>query len=231
MLDNEHKYISILKKAVFDKISADINKMGINSIVEIDLIKSHIDNTASANFQDYYFTTLDNEQQFYNSSDFFRQFKKRYALQGIDNNYLDRLEMRKKEILTQIRADSLAQLYFATFNKAEIKHGNGIKEKDLGSFFVKLVHTFRPNDYCALDNPIKNYFGLKKESFFISFLIISEEYKHWALENNKRLMSIREKFKQADKRQIIKHDNLTDMKLLDLIFWSKANRNQKKSGI
>lgn len=29
--------------------------------------------------------------------------------------------------------------------------------------------------------------------------------------------------------QIIKHDKLTDMKLLDLIFWSKANRNEKKA--
>lgn len=230
MHDNEQKYISILKQTVYDTISADINEQTIYQIVKTDLIKSHLDNKVSAGFQDYYFTTLDNEKLFLSLPDFFRQFKKRYSLQGIDNNYLDGLDKLKKEILKNIRADKLAQLYFDNFNKAKIKHGDGFKEKDLGSFFAKLVHTFRPDEYCALDNPIKNYFGLKKESFFISFFIISVEYKHWATDNKKLLQTIRDKFKQADKKQIIKHDLLTDLKLLDLIFWSKANLTKKKAG-
>ncbi len=224
MNDNEQKYISTLKQTVYDRISADINEKTIDEIVKTDLIKSHLDDKVSAGFQDYYFLTLDNEKLYNSSTDFFRQFKKRYSLQGIDNNYLDKLEGLKKEILKNIRADKLAQLYFETFNKAIIKHGKDFKEKDLGSFFAKLVHTFRPDEYCALDNPIKNYFGLKKESFFISFFIISVEYKHWATDNKKLLKIIREKFKQADKKGILQHDKLTDMKLLDLIFWSKANR-------
>ena len=231
MLDNKDKYINILKKSVYDKISVDIDYLAIDSIIETDLIKSHIDDKSSSAFQVYYFKTIDNEKRFLDSPDFFRQFKKWYALQGIDNYFLDRLETTKKEILVQIRADNLAQLYFDTFNKAEIKHGDGLKEKDLGSFFVKLVHTFRPNEYCALDNPIKNYFGLKKESFFISFIVISMAYKQWASENKKLLQSIRDKLKQADKMQIIEHNKLTDMKLLDLIFWSKAKRNEKKAAI
>ncbi|MGG7034366.1 MAG: hypothetical protein ACI7YS_04120 [Flavobacterium sp.] len=224
MNDNEQKYISILKQTVYDRISADINEKTIDEIVKTDLVKSHLDDKVSAGFQDYYFLTLDNEELYYSSTDFFRQFKKRYSLQGIDNNYLDKLEGLKKEILKNIRADKLAQLYFDTFNKAVIKHGKDFKEKDLGSFFAKLVHTFRPDEYCALDNPIKNYFGLKKESFFISFFIISVEYKHWATDNKKLIKIIREKFKQADKKGILQHDKLTDLKLLDLIFWSKANR-------
>lgn len=224
MNDNEQKYISTLKQTVYDRISADINEKTIDEIVKTDLVKSHLDDKVSAGFQDYYFLTLDNEKLYNSSTDFFRQFKKRYSLQGIDNNYLDKLEGLKKEILKNIRADKLAQLYFDTFNKAIIKHGKDFKEKDLGSFFAKLVHTFRPDEYCALDNPIKNYFGLKKESFFISFIIISVEYKHWATDNKKLLKIIRKKFKQADKKGILQHDKLTDLKLLDLIFWSKANR-------
>jgi hypothetical protein len=224
MSDNEKKYISTLKQTVYDRISADINETTVDEIVKIDLVKSHLDDKVSAGFHDYYFLTLDNEKLYYSSTDFFRQFKKRYSLQGIDNNYLDKLEGLKKEILKNIRADKLAQLYFDTFNKAVIKHGKDFKEKDLGSFFAKLVHTFRPDEYCALDNPIKNYFGLKKESFFISLFIISVEYKHWATDNKKLLKIIRVKFKQADKKGILQHDKLTDLKLLDLIFWSKANR-------
>lgn len=231
MNDNEQKYISILKQSVYDRISADINGNTVNELVKSHLVKSHLDNKVSASFQYYYFLTLNNEKIYNSSTDFFRQFKKRYSLQGIDNSYLDKLEGLKAEILKNIRADKLAELYFDTFNKAIIKHGHDFKEKDLGSFFAKLVHTFRPDEYCALDNPIKNYFGLKKESFFISFFIISVEYKHWAIDNKKLLKAIREKFEKADKKGMIQHDKITDLKLLDLIFWSKANRQYDKVGI
>jgi hypothetical protein len=224
MNDNVRNYISNFQQSVYGLISFDINKETIDEIVKFDLIKSHIDDADSANFQNYYFLILDNEKLYNSSPDFFRQFKKMYSLQGVDNNYLDNLERHKKEILENIRSEKLAHLYFDTFNKVVIKHGKGFKEKDLGSFFAKLVHTFRPEEYCALDNPIKNYFGLKKESFFISFFIISVVYKHWATDNNKLLKTIRKELQLADKKNILQHDKLTDMKLLDLIFWSKANR-------
>lgn len=229
--DNQNNYLDILKKAVYDKISTLINDLTVDSIVMTDLVLSHIDNKASASFQDYYFKTLDNEDLLLSTNHFFNQFKTMYSLQGIDNKYLGRLEVQKRDILKQIRADNLAQLYFETFNKAQIKHKDRFIEKDLGSFFAKLVHTFRPKDYCALDNPIKNYFGLKKESFFISFLIISSEYKHWATDNKVLMQTIKDKFRSADLNQKIDHDKLTDLKLLDLIFWSKANKLEKKASI
>ena len=229
MNDNQNIYIDLLKKSVYDKISILINDLTVDFIVKTDLVYSHIDDKASASFQDYYFRTLDNEELLLSRSDFFRQFRTMYALQGIDHKYLDQLEANKRDILMQIRADNLAQLYFDVFNKAKIKHGDSFVEKDLGSFFAKLVHTFRPKEYCALDNPIKNYFGLKKESFYISFFIISSEYKHWATDNKMLMQKIKDKFRSADLNQIINHDQLTDLKLLDLIFWSKAKRIEKKA--
>jgi hypothetical protein len=149
MLDNITSYIDLLKKSVYGCISSAITLLTIEEIVRTDLVKSHLEDKISLGFQDYYFSTLDNESFYVNSTDFFRQFKKRYSLQCIDNNFLDRLEVQKAEILKKIRTDNLAQLYFDTFNKAEIKYGDGLKEKDLGSFFAKLVHTFRPFEYCA----------------------------------------------------------------------------------
>ena len=169
MNDNARNYISNFQQSVYDRITLDINEKTIDEIVKFDLVKSHLDDTDSANFQNYYFLILDNEKLYYSSTDFFRQFKKMYSLQGVDNNNLDDLERHKKEILENIRSEKLAQLYFERFNKVKIKHGKGFKEKDLGSFFAKLVHTFRPNEYCALDNPIKNYFGLKKKVFSFLF--------------------------------------------------------------
>jgi len=227
MTTNEEEYITFLKQKVFNKISHELTKESMNNIVKIDLYDSHIKDKISSSFQEYYFKTLNNDADFLNSENFFKQFKSRYSLQGIDNEYLQRLENRKSEILQLIRQNSLTKLYVDYFNKAVIKHGDLKIEKDLGSFFAKLVHHFKPDEYCALDNPIKDYFGLSKESFFIAFFIISEEYKKWAIENKRLLNTIRENFRQLDQNKILDFDLLTDHKLLDLIFWSKANRNKK----
>lgn len=229
MTTNEEQYISFLKEKVFNKISFELNENSVNKIVQIDLYNSHLKDKISSSFQEYYFKTLNNDVDFLSSQNFFKQFKSRYSLQGIDNEYLDRLENSKSEILQLIRQNSLTKLYLDYFNRALIKHGDLKKEKDLGSFFAKLVHHFLPDKYCALDNPIKDYFGLSKESFFIAFFIISEQYKNWATENKELLNAIRENFKQLDQNKILNFDLLTDHKLLDLIFWSKANRNKIKN--
>ena len=220
-------YINKLKDNVYKTISVDINENTIDQIVKEDL-SFHLTDKKSVSFQDFYFQTLSNENLFFNTTDFFRQFKKQYSLQGIDNGFLDELESRKREIINIIRADKLTQLYFDTFKKAKVKYNGTTKEKELGSFFAKLVHTFRPEECCALDNPIKNYFGLGKESFFISFFIISVVYKNWATDNKKIIDRIRTDFQEIDKNNKIQHSNITDFKLLDLIFWTKADRLEKQ---
>lgn len=223
---NEEEYLNILKNQIYEKISQTINYDLIDNIVQDHIIKNNIVNKRAFNFQVYYFDTLNNEINFFKSNDFFRQFKKQYALQGIDNAFLDKLEIIKSEILKLIRDNNIVKLYFDFFKKAQVKYGDKEIEKDLGSFFAKLVHTFCPNDYCALDNPIKIHFGLSKESFFIAFIIISDTYKLWAYDNKELIKCIRDKILTFDIGNILKSDNLTDLKILDLIFWSIAN--QKK---
>ncbi|MCS3871430.1 hypothetical protein J3D55_004346 [Chryseobacterium ginsenosidimutans] len=230
MDENAEQYLLFLKQKVRDKISSSINSKTIEDIIEGDLYQSHIKEKNSSAFQEYYFKTLNNDDNFLNNN-FFKEFKSKYSLQGIDNNYLEKLENAKPEILKLIRANFLTKLYIDFFSKAKIKHGEFEKEKDLGSFFAKLVHHFLPNEYAALDNPIKQYFCLSKESFVLSFFIISEEYKSWAENNQEILLDIRQKFEYKDEKKIINHELLTDLKLLDLIFWSKANRNNTKKKI
>src|SRR5690606_28730400 len=111
--------------------------------------------------------------------------------------------------LALIRSNSLIELYMTYFHKVKIKHGNSFKEKSLGSFFAKLVHHFSPEDYCALDRPIKNYFGLENESFIMSFLIISSEYKRWSIENQELMKTIREDFKLSDLNLKMNHKQIT----------------------
>jgi len=222
----EKKYINHLESTVFEIISNKIVKTKVHEIVKKYLIDSHVLNEKSYGFQKYYFEYLNNQELFFNKSNFFRVFKKKYSLQGIDNDYLDGLEKQKSVILTKIRSNQICELYLESFKKAKIKRKEIYTEKDLGSFFSKLVHTFNPTNYCALDNPIKELFGLKKESFFIAFIVISNTYKKWSKENPDLIKKIRKEFINLDVKKKIEHEKISDLKLLDLIFWSIANHHK-----
>lgn len=117
----------------------------------------------------YYVETISNRANYLGSERFFARFKNKYALQGIDNDYLDRLEREKLSIMSLVEQGDILKLYFDYFANAQIKHHDKLVSKNLGSFFTKFVHTFKPADYCALDNPIKDYFQLKNEGFYLAF--------------------------------------------------------------
>lgn len=217
----EISYINYLKIAVYNQINDEVQLSKIDEIVNHFLIK-HLVNPRLAKFQKYYFQTIDNEE-FYLSNNFFKQFKSQYSLQGIDNDFLNCLEERKPDLLNLIRNDEIEKLYLDNFRAAVLKRKEKVQYSDLTSFFSKFVHTFNPHKYCALDNPIRTHFKLGKESFYLSFLIISSQYKKWCEENQPIIEVIKSELKSIDSDNIIDFERLTDLKLLDLIFWSKAN--------
>lgn len=221
-------YLNCLTNFVLVKIDRDIDENSAKDIVKNELSR-YIRNYGPNSFHNYYFQTLNNEQNFFATADFFRQFKSQYSLQGIDNGFLNNLENKKAEMLNLIKQDELSNLYFNHFAKAKIRHKDRFVIKNLGSFFAKFVHTFRPADYCALDNPIKNYFGLKSESFFIAFWAVSKSYKIWAERESFLINNIKREFKELDKDSFFQHDKIFDLKILDLIFWAKANPKRTKS--
>ena len=223
MNNNEQNYLNKIKENIVKKISDDINEGSIDKIIE-KILKICEDEKKFINFHKYYFTILENKKYLLKEPDFFRVFKTKYSLQVINKEYLYGLEKHKSEIYSLIINNKLSELYFDNFYKAKIKTNNNIIHKSLNSFFTKLVHTYSPNEYSALDNPIKNYFGLKNESFYISFIVISSSYKYWASENKNLMKTIRNKFEQKDKNCYFQHDKISVMKLLDLIFWCKANK-------
>ena len=217
MKEVEMQYFEDLKKSVIEKISEEINEKMLSSIIAND-IAFHIEDRASSKFQRFYFDSVNNPDYYYKSNDFFKQFKSNYSLQFITNQYLEVLEAKKHEMLNLIKQNELSKLYFKYFAKAKIEQTNGIIYKNLNSFFVKFVHTFQPNKYCALDNPIKNYFGLKNESFFVAFIILNESYNQWIKGNKSLIKKIRENMKEIDSKEIFDFEKLTDLKILDLIF-------------
>ena len=218
----ETSYINYLKESVYRQIDEEIQLSTIDEVLNKYLIKNIV-NVKSRKFQIYYFETINNEELYLKSNNFFKLFKSQYSLQGIDNDFLDRLETKKIDILNLIRQNEIEKLYFENFRTAILKRKEKFQSAELTSFFAKLVHTFNPHNYCALDNPIKNHFKLNKESFYLSFLIISSQYKRWCSENQSIIAIIRHELKTLDSENIIDFEKLTDLKLLDLIFWSKAN--------
>jgi len=197
-------------------------KLKISDQLSIAVARTSFENYFSTKrslaFQHYYMETISNKSLFLSEKDFFRKFKQQYALQGIDSEYLNHLERRKSELLELIETNKLPDLYFKYFASAPIKYKKEIRLRNLGSFFAKFVHTFNPEKFCALDNPIKKYFGLGNEGFYIAFLVISQSYREWSLENKEAMKTIRLELKNFT------DSDMTDLKILDLIFWYQANR-------
>jgi hypothetical protein len=219
------QYLDWLKDKVEHKISSLLRDEDVTEISR-RAIQDYFGSTKSSPFHIYYFETISNKEMFLSDPDFFGKFKQQYSLQGVDRGYLTFLEDNKAEILRLIENEDVSTLYFEFFAEAPIKHGEEKKRKSLGSFFAKLVHTFAPDKYCALDNPIKQRLGLEKESFFISFIVISEACKEWSVENPAIMDKIKLELAAYAKENPL-YLKMTDLKILDLILWYWANRELK----
>ena len=217
------EYANIRKEKMKEKISLFLSSDDAAAVAQKAFAFHFGENPQS--FQQYYVQSIANRDNYLSSENFFRVFKQKYALQGIDNGFLGMLEKEKKVILQYIDNDDISTLYFDFFASAQIRHGDGIVSKNLGSFFAKLVHTFCPDKFCALDNPIKNYFGLGKESFFMAFIIVSQAYQEWAKENPVIMRKIRNEFENNSTAKPYS-TKMTNLKLLDLIFWDHTNRTE-----
>lgn len=174
-------------------------------------------------FHKYYLRTINNRLYFLCKDNFFLEFKGQYALQGMTADLCKGLEEKKRIILESIDQGALVRIYSDYFENVQVIYKGIPVFKTFSSFFTKLVHTFAPADYCALDNPIKKLFDLESESFFFAFLIISRAYKEWAAENNVLIQELRQKISGYDRKNILHFNELTDIKLLDMVFWTRAN--------
>jgi hypothetical protein len=72
---------------------------------------------------------------------------------------------------------------------------------------------------------VKKYFGLGNESFFIAFIIVSKAYSEWASENPALMQQIRSELERNNTGKPFSA-KMTDLKLLDLIFWYQANEDR-----
>lgn len=221
-------FIASKFQSTIDRLSSKITTYAINNLCRTNL-KFHLADSGSLKFQ-LYWQKLVFYHDYYNRKDhFFREFKQMYSLQGIDNDYLDFLEKNKQNIKALFKNKNYFEIYEQYFSKAQIRRKDNKKEKELGSFYTKLMNAFDPHQFTALDNPIKNYFGFKSEGFFISYCIINEAYHHFIETNKNIFILIRNEFLQFDKEDKLKMSSIPELKIIDLIFWYEANVAAKRA--
>ena len=184
-------------------------------------MRFHFTDVRSLAFQTYYVRVTNDRAGFLQRPNFFQEFKSQYALQGIDSAQLLQLEASKPRMLRCVVRDHLVPLYRQYFADAVLTHAGLQVHKNLNSFFTKFVHTFRPEEYCALDNPIKELLGLKRENFVSSFLAISAAYQVWIQRHPHALDTLRSAVPPSAHGYSAQ---MTDVKLLDLYFWHRANK-------
>ena len=90
-------YLETSKQNVKRKISEILTDQKIKEIVGA-AFDFHFKDRNSLTFQEYYCKIVSNREAFLYTPNYFRVFKQKYSLQGIDGNHLDRLEQEKKPI-------------------------------------------------------------------------------------------------------------------------------------
>jgi hypothetical protein len=212
-----------LANQVKKAISLAITEESIDEVLSDD-IRYYIAYPSEVAFQKWYFETVSNPKRFLEKRQFFSEFKSKYTLQGIDGEYLDRLWQARARILELIKKDDLDMLFHDYFFQARTLP-NWYTTQNV--FFTKLVHTFRPADYCVLDSKVSGYFDLEKEDFLVAFYAVSKAYREWANENRTLIERLRQVLKRIDKDGIFK-DSMTDLKLLDLVFLREGRKKEQE---
>jgi len=136
---------------------------------------------------------------------------KKHIYQDFDNNFED----RKKEIIKKKDIKDFYNKYCRI-------------ERNEAAFCAKLFHTVLPNEFPPLDNPIKNHFKLQNTDFIESVLIVKKAYRLFIKENQDKIQMIRTNLSKT-KFEIIRINELSDFRLLDMYYWLIISREESKN--
>ncbi|QEH40022.1 hypothetical protein [Chitinophaga sp. XS-30] len=216
------EYMEKIKNEISSKIDEVINNRTIKSLSRDVFKRGLIDNKKKMGFHKKYLEITGKKEAIEIKKKFFSDFRHLYGLQYMDSGFIHKLERKKNEIIKLIGSCPF-QAYEKYFHQAKITEKECVKRKNLMSFFTKLSHTIHPKRCSAMDNQIKRYFGLRKEGFFFSYCLINESYLTWIKNNRPKLAMIKDIVRNLDAENALKISAVSDLKILDMIFWFKAN--------
>lgn len=102
-------YLELSKQNVKRKISGILSEQKIKEVADA-AFDFHFKDRKSLAFQEYYRKTISNREAFLFTPNYFRVFKQKYSLQGIDGNYLDRLETSCSKLEWNLRMIKLGRI-------------------------------------------------------------------------------------------------------------------------
>lgn len=220
--------------SLIDKVYQSMYEIFSEAGIVSKTLKEHTDNKRSERFQKYYID-ITGSSKFLDTPKAVGTFKAHYSLSGADEDFFAHLSTNKNVIIKFVDAYEFNALYDQFFHKVEMKNGIDKKtgklkrvKKNQGSFFSKLIHTLKPNEYCVVDNYVRQLFKLENESYLLSMLVITEVYKKFSRQNSSVMNELEVVFKGWD---VFEENKLTDLKLLDLVMWSigETKNNTTKS--
>ena len=144
----------------------------------------------------------------------FGKFKKEWAIQGMkhkvfskfDENFID----RKNEIMTQKDIYSFYEKYCCEDRKEFV-------------FCCKLFHVILPDEFPPIDNNIIKHFKLNNKEKMIDYKIIKRGYDLFISKNEEKIKQIRQ-ILSKEKYQYIRINELSNYRILDMIYWFKLAR-------
>ena len=200
---NEESSVKVCKIIEKDFEDYDSEKL-------IKLFREYLKDKRSKDFNEYYNQTVLDKEKIN-----FGTFSNKWALH-LRRNHIDYLnknyELLKKEIIEKKDIN----LFYQKFGIDK----NGRRNK---SFCCKLFHTFLPDEFIPLDNPIRDHFKLRKFDFLLCEEIIRIGYLMFISKNHEKIKLVRDVL-FSDEFKFFRVKELSDIRLLDMIYWYILNR-------
>jgi hypothetical protein len=161
------------------------------------------------NFIEYYNRTVLDKEKIN-----FGEFKSRWGIQGMKKDFYKYFDENYDKLKEEITAKQNIREFFEKYCT---------KYRNEYTFCTKLFHTILPAEFPPVDNAIRRGFGLDTEDFITSALMIRRGYEIFSEDNQQSIAKIRnvlskEKFAQ------FRVNELSDMRILDMYYWFKENR-------
>ena len=228
-MEKEKQWQNIIN-SVSQKITSLINEDNIENIIQNNIVKAHLENKAMMRFHEYYFKVLQNKEYFLQTKNVFQEFGNKYGIKNFPKELYSQFDENKIDILPNIEYGNFDGLYdvyrdfIISFHNFEFYSEKKHDILSIKSFYTKLVHTFIPKNYSMLDNNIICYFNTDSVDFFEAFACISRVYELWSEKNQDIIQRFREAIEKHDTKKVFPKDKITDLKILDMIFWVEAKK-------
>jgi len=206
-----------LKKAEIIEKKIKMDFQSINIIEKID--KFEKDNRTRT-FIDYYNSIVLDRKKIQ-----FGTFIKQWAIRGMTKEcytYFDEnFNKLKKEI---IEKKDICSFYIQYCCKNCEYNKNCLRNEFI--FCCKLFHVILPNDFPPIDNAIMKYFGLNNNDKMNSYKIIKYAYELFINNNKEQIKKIKEGLSNK-KYDYIRINELSNYRILDMVYWFLLNRENK----